>query len=447
MSSFKWHFRALSSTFSFALKVVFLSSFFLNEAAKAGDLIDIYQAAKQINPQFLASQYTLKRKKTLLPQAKSELLPRVHGSFSENWPDGSSSNYNIKHGITVTQPLNIGVYHKYKATEYVDKNAEVTFNKSTQELILSVIENYFASLLRRKDVTRTQSEYTKVVFYVDQLKRQFKLGRIGKSVLYEALALKENVLISLFTAEGDYQKALFSLRELTINCVVKDVGYLDPNYPLEPLTQYSLKEWDELSMVNNLDLKSVNLLVDEAFYVYKATNAEKYPTASLTVSNYQSYNQRGLNADDNLTNINFSISANFFDFGAHKAKTSSAKHEWRSLQQEQASLPKQIKNKIGNLYSLSQRNIKVINSLAELIKFKRLMLDTNKKSRPIGRSNISEILTLEREIYSIDRQFFNAQISYILNEVKIKQMAGALTERDLYILDKWIIPDSVAKCL
>jgi outer membrane protein len=447
MSSFKWHFRALSSTFSFALKVVFLSSFFLNEAAKAGDLIDIYQAAKQINPQFLASQYTLKRKKTLLPQAKSELLPRVHGSFSENWPDGSSSNYNIKHGITVTQPLNIGVYHKYKATEYVDKNAEVTFNKSTQELISSVIENYFASLLRRKDVTRTQSEYTKVVFYVDQLKRQFKLGRIGKSVLYEALALKENVLISLFTAEGDYQKALFSLRELTINCVVKDVGYLDPNYPLEPLTQYSLKEWDELSMVNNLDIKSVNLLVDEAFYVYKATNAEKYPTASLTVSNYQSYNQRGLNADDNLTNINVSISANFFDFGAHKAKTSSAKHEWRSLQQEQASLPKQIKNKIGNLYSLSQRNIKVINSLAELIKFKRLVLDTNKKSRPIGQSNISEILTLEREIYSIDRQFFNAQISYILNEVKIKQMAGALTERDLYILDKWIIPDSVAKCL
>lgn len=426
--------------------MVFLSSFFLNGSAKAGDLIAIYQAAKQINPQFLASQYTLKRKKTLLPQAKSELLPRVHGSFSENWLDGSTSNYNIKHGITVTQPLNIGAYHKYKATKRVDKNSEVTFNKSTQELIYSVIENYFAALLRRKDVTRTQSEYTKVVLYVDQLKRQFKLGQIGKSVIYEALALKENVLISLFTAENDYQKSLFSLQELTINCVVKGVGYLDPNYPLEALTQYSFKEWEELSIANNLDLKSVNLLVDEAFYVYKATNAEKYPAASLTVSNYQSYNKRAFNIEDNLTNISFSVSVNFFDFGAHKAKTSAAKHEWRSLQKEQASLPKQIKNKIGNLYNLSQRNIKVISSLAELIKFKRLVLGANKKNRAIGQSNISEILTLEREIYNIDRKFFNAQISYILNEVKIKQVAGVLTERDLNILDKWIISDSVAKC-
>jgi outer membrane protein len=74
------------------------------------------------------------------------------------------------------------------------------------------------------------------------------------------------------------------------------------------------------------------------------------------------------------------------------------------------------------------------------------VLGANKKNRAIGQSNISEILTLEREIYNIDRKFFNAQISYILNEVKIKQVAGVLTERDLNILDKWIISDSVAKC-
>jgi len=251
--------------------------------------------------------------------------------------------------------------------------------------------------------------------------------------------LKENSLLSTLTAEDDYQKALFSLRELTIKSVVKDVGYLNPDYLLEPKTQYSLKEWEELSIKNNLNLKRINLLVNEAFYVYKATNSEKYPSAFLSASNLQKYNRNGLNIDNNLTNINVRISSTFFDFGAHKAKTKSSKHAWRSLQQEQSSLPKQIKNTIANLYNLSQRNIKVISSLTDLMKLKHFVLDAKKKERVIGMSSISEILTLEREIYSIDRNLFNAQISYILNEVQIKQVAGVLTEKDLNILDKWII--------
>jgi len=63
-------------------------------------------------------------------------------------------------------------------------------------------------------------------------------------------------------------------------------------------------------------------------------------------------------------------------------------------------------------------------------------LDSTQTGYNLGSRNIVDLLNAQRDLYQAERNLSSSRYDYILNSLRLKQMAGTLIEEDLYTLNK-----------
>ena len=57
----------------------------------------------------------------------------------------------------------------------------------------------------------------------------------------------------------------------------------------------------------------------------------------------------------------------------------------------------------------------------------------------VGTRNITDVLDAQRKLFVAERDYLNARYDYIVNTMKLKQIAGTLSPTDLQELNQWIV--------
>ena len=105
----------------------------------ASQFQDLFQLAQANDPSYLAAQHTLESKLQIIPQANSALSPQITGKLNQNLALDARSNSH-SYGVQVALPLRLDAYYGMKVAEQIAAGARISFEKTHQNLIFSVIE-------------------------------------------------------------------------------------------------------------------------------------------------------------------------------------------------------------------------------------------------------------------------------------------------------------------
>ncbi|MCO4836984.1 MAG: TolC family protein [Oceanospirillaceae bacterium] len=400
-------------------------------SSHASQFEELFALAQANDPSYLAAQHTLESKLQIIPQAKSALMPSVKGSVNQNIALDSTSNSN-NYGVSVALPLRLDAYYGMKVAEQSAAGARVGFEKAHQNLIYSVIERYVAVLKQQNQLFSSLAELTALEQRLKQTRQQVQLGITSIIELQDAEASLQQLQVALIQVEQRLSLARSDLENLTNQPLPEQLPTLANNFNAQELVQTdSLQDWFMLAQIHNLDLTSNAFATQQAYHNFQAQEAGVYPTANISMSqNYSS-------TTGDSTTLAIGVTGTFYDGGLNIARTKEAKEAWYASQQQGQALLKNTQQDIRRWYQALDTNHKQIQALSGLNEAVQAALAGKNTEYELGLRSISDILDAEKLVFSAQRDWANARLDLVLNQLRLKKASGLLNTTDLAQLDQW----------
>ena len=91
-----------------------------------------------------------------------------------------------------------------------------------------------------------------------------------------------------------------------------------------------------------------------------------------------------------------------------------------------------------NLHRTVNSDIEQVTARRQSIQSSRASVQANQVGWEMGSRNFSDVLNAQRQLYNVVREYNNARYDYILNTLKLKQVAGLLSPADLISLSRYL---------
>ena len=396
----------------------------------ASQFQEFFQLAQANDPSYLSAQHVRDSKLQIIPQANSALMPQISGSFNQNVAlDAGSNNHN--YGLQVALPLRLDAYYGMKVAEQSAAGAHISFEKTHQSLIFSVIERYVAVIKQQHQLSSSITEIAAIEQRLKQVQQQVALGLSSNIQLQDMLATFQQSQVDLLQVQQNLSLARADLENLTNQALPEQLPALASSFSASLIPTDSLENWFTVAQNNNLDIASNGFATQQAYHNYQAKDVGLYPKASITMSqNYSS-----LSGDSQK--ISIGLSGTFYDGGLNQAQTKEAKENWHASQQQGQALLRTTQQQIRRWHQAIDTSRQQIQALAQLHTSVQASLAGKNKEYELGLRDISDVLDAEKLVFSAQRTWANARLDLVLNQLRLKQTSGLLSGDDLIQLDQW----------
>ena len=399
--------------------------------SQASQLQELYQQAQANDPSYLAAQHILTAKLQIIPQAKSALMPQMSASFTQKLPLDSNADSH-SYSLQVALPLRLDAYYGMKVAEQSAAGARITFEKTQQSLIFSVIERYLAVVKQQHQLTSSQAELKAMQQRLKQAQQQFDVGLASAIELQDMLANFQQLKVALLQVEQNLHLARTDLESLTNQPLPVQLASLKQDFQAKQIPRQDLTTWFSLASTNNLDLTSNELSSQQAYYNYQAKDVGLYPKATISLA--QAYNS-SLSSD--TTTLSITLSGTLYDGGLNRAQTLEAQENWHASQQQGAALVRSTQQQVRRWHQTLDTNRQQIQAFSSLLQSVEASLAGKKQEYKLGLRDISDMLDAEKLVFAAQRNLATARLDLVLNHLRLKQVSGLLNNDDLVQLDQW----------
>ena len=397
----------------------------------ASQFQDLFQLAQANDPSYLAAQHTLESKLQIIPQANSALSPQITGKLNQNLALDARSNSH-SYGVQVALPLRLDAYYGMKVAEQIAAGARISFEKTHQNLIFSVIERYVAVIKQQHQLFSSMAEVTAIEQRLKQTQQQVDLGITSIIQLQDVKANFQQLQVNLLQVRQNLSLARANLENLTNQALPEQLPALGSGFSADSLiTTNSLENWFVLAQDNNLDLANNSSATRQAFHNYQVKDVSMYPTANVTVA--KSYSS----AMGDSQTFSIGVSGTFYDGGLNQAQTKEAKESWHAVEQQGQALLKATQQEVRRWHQALDTSRQQIQALAQLDKAVQASLAGKNTEYELGLRDLSDILDAEKLVFSAQRNWANARLDLVLNQLRLKKASGLLSRDDLTQLDQW----------
>jgi len=419
----------------------------------AADLAQVYALAKQNDPEFEGFRYQHIAAGEALPQARAGLLPVVsfdaeriettqdiissdNALYFEGETDFPTTNYSL----TLTQPLfNYANYTQYQQSKSRIGQADAEFETARQDLIIRVAERYFAVLAAEDGVHFIAAEKTAVN---EQLKTaQARLANKGRRTdVYDAEARQALVEADEIEARNLLDDAHQALSEVSGE-LITEVVPLSSSFALQPLESNDPQVWIDRALKSNPALAYQQETLGLSRQEVTRQKAGHYPTLDLI------YRFNNRNVDGSLLGggsetetqdimVRFSLPLYQGGFVSSRSREAAHLHQKsiQDLQRSQRAVQRSaraaffgVKNAIGK-----------VEAYKRAVSSQELARQAKKQGHKSGLYTLLAVLDAERDLYGAKRDYARARYDYILNHLKLEQVAGTLDDGDIAEVTAWL---------
>lgn len=397
----------------------------------ASQFQELFQLAQANDPSYLAAQHTLESRLQIIPQANSALSPQISGNFNQNLAlDGRSDSHS--YGVQLALPLRLDAYYGMKMAQQSAAGARINFEKTHQNLIFSVIERYVAVIKQQHQLFSSMAEVAAIEQRLKQTQQQVDLGITSIIQLQDVKANFQQLQVNLLQVRQNLTLARANLENLTNQALPEKLPALASSFSAASLVATnSLENWFVLAQDNNLDLASNGFATQQAYHNYQVKDVSIYPKASISVSkNYSS-----LSGDSQTFSLG--ISGTFYDGGLNQAQAKEAKETWYASSQQGQALLKATQQEVRRWHQALDTSRQQIQALAQLSSAVQASLTGKNTEYELGLRDLSDILDAEKLVFSAQRNWANARLDLVLNQLRLKKASGLLSGEDLSQLDQW----------
>ncbi len=347
--------------------------------------------------------------------SRSALLPTIAINSRIQTPNQNETT------LSITQTIfDFKKNSHLNASYHTANQAEANLNAANQDLMIRVSKNYFA-ILNDEENLQLLTENKKS--YANQLKQVL--------AQYQA---RLKTIIDVNTAEAAYDRAaademraqtqLMSDKE---NLRIQTGRFYNiisqPNKKLPILSKkISLNNWTMTALQQNWEIKSAQLAATNARENIKEQYAGHFPL---------------LNAEANYGRFNKSLSLNLiipiYQGGFVSSKTRQAHDNYQiETQKLDLKIREVIKKTRENYFNL-QNGIKQIEADKKSIHSAEKSLTGMLIGYDAGMMTLTDVLNQQQKVFQAKQQYVNDYYNYLNHYLLLKQAAGILSTRDLFV--------------
>jgi outer membrane protein len=443
-----------------------LTGAFPGSRAVAADLLEVWQAAKGHDREYLAAQSDKSAGEARRNAGDSLLRPSVNlvasagvvresstmtgaqfsqpvlgtynnASFSTSINSGTLTRY----ALQATQPL----YDRERSAQKQQLSlsadvADAGMVAADQALMLRVSETYFETLKMQAALELLAEQEQAVSNTYAEINRRHQLGDASKIDLRATGEQVEAIKVKLLNTQSAYDNDLLTLTELTGQEV--KVNPLDEPFDTDAIEIGNAGEWVSKAKQNNQQLKMLALQEQ-----VKQAEIDKYgsafsPKVDLIgqVEGQRANGNGDFGAASNRANnamLGVQLSVPLTD-GYRSAKRDEAYHlaEKSRLEYERMSLD--IERQVNSLWVSLKSSKARIESLQKMVALSRERLDATVRSHRQGSRTTLELLGAQSDYIASRLALLEEQINFIVNRLRLASVAGDISERDLTVANRFI---------
>ncbi|MGO2566588.1 MAG: outer membrane channel protein TolC [Serratia proteamaculans] len=413
--------------------------------SQAENLLQVYKQARESNPDLRKTAADRDAAFEKINEARSPLLPQLGLSagydYTNGYRDSNGVNSNVTSGsLALTQT--IFDMSKWRALTLQEKTAgisDVTFQTSSQQLILDTATAYFNVLSAIDTLSYTQANKQAVYRTLDQTTQRFNVGLVAITDVQNARSSYDTVLAAEVTARNNLDNALEKLRQVT--------GTFYPELASLNTDRFNTKRPDAVNNLlkeaesRNLSLLSARLSQDLAREQIRSAQTGYMPTvdfsASTAVSNTNYSGSRNVNNDADIgqNKVGLSFNMPLYSGGQTNSQVQQAQYNFVGASEQLESAHRSVVQTVRSSFNNVNASISSINAYQQAVVSAQSSLDATEAGYQVGTRTIVDVLDATSTLYNAKQQLSSARYTYLINQLNIKSALGTLNENDLMMLN------------
>ncbi|EKO3717499.1 outer membrane channel protein TolC [Vibrio metschnikovii] len=410
-----------------------LGSFSIN--AWADDLAQIYDQAKQNDPQLLSAAARREAAFEAINSSRSSLLPQINLTAGYNLTrsdvDARDSD-RLSAGISFAQELyNRSSWVSLDTTEKQARQADAQYAAVQQGLMLRVAQAYFEVLSAQDNLEFVRAEKAAVARQLEQTKQRFDVGLSAITDVHDAQAQYDSVLAQEVLADNTLINSYESLREIT-GQGYSQLSILDTQRFSASRNTESMQALIERAQQQNLALLSSRIAQDVAKDNIALASSGHLPSLKLNGGyNYA----RESNSNNSANNTDFTIGLNLnvplYTGGNVTSLTKQAEHAFVTASQDLEATFRSVVKDVRAYNNNINASIGALRAYEQSVISARSALEATEAGFEVGTRTIVDVLDATRRLYDANRNLSSARYDYILNRLQLSQAIGSLSEQDI----------------
>ena len=407
--------------------------------AVAENLLEVFESALESDPEFLAAGADNRAAQEIRPQARAGLLPGASLSFTTQWndrqrlPDTRSDNLTLN----VEQP--IWRRDRRIAVDQADSRiarADALYAAARQDLMVRVAERYFGVLEAEDELGFARATLEAFEQQLAQSRQRFEVGLIPITDVEEAKAGFDLSRAQLIAAENALDIAREALRETT--------G--EYRETLAPLTEMPLvtpkpediDEWTGIALDRNPRLLAARHDTETARREIQRIQAGHSPTLDAVGSIGLNDSGSSPAGETRRANVGLRLSLPLYSGGSILSRTRESRHRYRRTLDVLERERRRAQRETRDAYLGVESGISRVRALEQAVRSNRAAAEAVEAGFQVGTRTSVDVLDAQRELFRALRDLAEARYGYVLDVLRLKRAAGALSEDDLRLIAIWL---------
>ncbi|PVV06452.1 MAG: type I secretion protein TolC [gamma proteobacterium symbiont of Ctena orbiculata] len=431
--------------------ILILLTLILALPVQAEDLMTIYQLALQNDPQLQAAKEQLSAARESKSLARSQLLPTVGLGATydvvrrdlktlQGVPfDDQSTNHDRALGLNLTQPI----YRRDRLLqlEQADSTiaqAEAEYAAAEIDLMVRSTTTYFNILSAEDDLRVAKAEREATGRQLEQAQQRFDVGLIAITDVHEAQAAFDAARASEIAAENSLDNAWEALFEIIGPQPKNELAKLGEDLSLNPPVPNVLQEWSDTAQQQNYSIIAARAGLESLKQEIDVSRSGHYPTLDLVGGYTMNRSDSDTATEADTGTIGLSLEVPIYTGGAVSAQTRQAQANFRASQQGLDQTRRGVNRQVRDAYRGVLSTISQVEALKAATVSAQSALESTQAGYEVGTRTIVDVLNVQRNLFSSQRDYLNSRYDYIINGLNLKSAAGTLSESDLERVNGWL---------
>ncbi|GLQ73851.1 outer membrane channel protein TolC [Vibrio penaeicida] len=420
-----------------------------SNAAWADNLAEIYDLAKQNDPQLLSAAAQREAAFEAVNSSRSTLLPQIDLTAGYNIQQSSKSDREgnaLTAGVGLKQDLyNRNSWINLDKAEKSARQVDSAYAAEQQGLILRVATAYFEVLRAQDSLDFVRAEKAAVARQLEQTKQRFEVGLSAITDVHDAQAQYDSVLASEVLQENALANSYEALREITGEEHQK-LATLDTRRFAASRPESTTESLIEKAQQENLSLLATRIKRDIAKNDISLAESGHLPTLTLNSGYKYTDNSNTLNGTGdgsfNDFNIGVNLSVPLYTGGNITSLVKKAEANYVEASQRLEQTYRTVVKDVRAHYNNINANIGAIRAYNQSVVSAQSALEATEAGFDVGTRTIVDVLDSTRRLYDANRNLSDARYNYILSVLQLRQAVGTLNEQDVLDINTGLKPVS-----
>ena len=438
-------------------------------------LWDIYQMARQNDPQLREAEANRLATREAKPQALGALLPQINGTVNATNDEADIDSVGTRNSpipvVTASHGrednLNWRVelrqtlfrWDQWVSFRQADKEvlqADVDYQVAELNLFTRISEAYFNVLAAQDTLAANTAAREAIGRQLEQAQKRFEVGLIAITDVQESQSGYDQAVAAEIVAKRTLATSKEVLREI-VGDYPGELAMPKEQIPLIPPEPADESQWVEVALQQNLSLQSAQLGAEIARDNVSIARSGHLPTIDF-VASHTDNRKRGeqdlfspIQVNNGLNNVDLEVDSfgvqvtvPVFSGGSTNSSVKQSVYQHRAAKERLERTARQTERATRDAFLAVNSEISRVKALQQAVKSAQTALQATEAGFEVGTRTTVDVLEGRRQLYQAQTNYARSRYDYIINVIKLKEAAGTLGEEDLQEVNSWLTTDPPA---